>query len=235
MQLNLADRVRGYRVVNLGRSGANSSMVLNQTVRYLAKAERTPDVIIFNAGFNNCWNFEEASVLPRNIAAGSLHAQFRYLAAQSRLLRFSRITVSRIEQLARSSESQISDAQSSQILNVHDETEIAFLTDWVYRDLVRLDREARGKGARLVLLSYWNNIRWVDAAFRRMTQTQGAPLIDVHNFGEPTTESWNTRPVALAAPDFHPNKYGYARIAQLVAQALFDRGLIPPAQAPKVR
>jgi len=225
--LNLANRESGYLVVNLGRTGNNSSLVLNQTKRYLAAAKRMPDIVIFNAGYNNCWNFEDANILPRDIAAGSARAQIRYLAAKSRVLRFSRITLNRLEQLAASSSGEIFQAQRNSVLNQQDKNEVEFLTEWMLQDLVALDCEVRGHRAKLALLSYWNDVPWVDEAYRRMARRYGTPVIDVRNFGGKKTELSITRPVPLVAPDCHPNKFGYARIAQLVERALYDRGLIP--------
>jgi lysophospholipase L1-like esterase len=231
--LNLADRGRGFRVINLGRPGDNSSQAVDRAIRYLAAARRRPDVIVFNAGFNNCWNFADASALPPGVAHGSRRAQFRYLLASSRALRFSSIVVSRLRQLAGGAREQTEAPQRRSVLGDQNEAEVSFLADWEFQDLARLAQETARRKIGLALLTYWNDVRWMDQAYQRLAAERGATVIDVRNFGSPITELETTGPVPLVARDSHPNKFGYARIARLVAQALVDRGLIPRPQAPK--
>jgi lysophospholipase L1-like esterase len=227
----LAARLRESRhrtriaVVNVGRSGFNSSQAADRAADFMAHMPRRPTLIIFNAGKNNDHNFTDARILPDEARKMSRLDQFKYLLAHSRAFRLGQITVSRLQD-------QISvgapdyETGWDKVLNVRGAEEQALLRNWIIRDVEFLRERTADRNVPIVLLNYWLKVREVDEAFAELARRPRIFFVNVIDFGSPI---FHVRlPRTMLSPDQHPNQYGYAIIARLVERTLEKNRLIPP-------
>lgn len=229
-KLNDVDRSRRYRVVNLGRAGDNSSEAVDRALEFLRATPRQPDAIVFNAGKNNDHNLRHARIFPEIEDTNDYRVWAKHLLSNSRAVRLSQLTWSRLEALAEDDQAD-RPMKDNSFLRRRGVAEKRLLTDWVAKDIDALVAAAPG---RVALLSYWMAVDWVDRAFAEAAARHDLPVVDAHNFGGA---------VPLALVPFsglsnselggHPAAPGYALIADLVHETLAARGLLPdPAAAP---
>lgn len=223
--LNASDPERGYQVVNVGRAGNNSTQAVNRLLAYLKSAVAKPDLVIFCAGANNDHNLSEARFLPKEVAKMGFSMRLNFLLAESRAYRLSQNTLKRIRRLLKERKDE-STLTFDDLLNIRRGDELRLLEDWIYDDIAVLWRTLRSRGIGLLLINYFHWTTPVDGTFLRASKDFQIPFLDVRNFGDPFYKYFlNER--GLVAPNFHPNQYGYARIAEMVYNALKKQHLIP--------
>ena len=220
--LNLKAGSPRYKVINLGHAGYNSSQAVNVLFDFLRKSSRQPDIIIFNAGNNNDHNFAEARILPQDARMAGTNVWIEYLLANSRAFRLGQITVYRLKRLV--SKNNIGELENNDVLNVWGKRELELLERWLLADIEVLSKDARSRGAKLVLLNYFTPTPWVDRAFTKAASLYDIPFIDVRGFGYPLGYIASYR--AWVSSDWHPNQYGYARIAEMVYSELVKNGAV---------
>jgi len=223
--LNASDPERAYGIVNLGRSGSNSSEAVNRVLAYLAGGKPKPELVIFCGGANNDHNLVEARFLPEDVADMSFPLRLGHLLAESRAYRLSQSTMKRIRWLLIEKEHE-ENLRYDDLLNVKKGSELKLLRDWIYRDIEMLYQELGSRDIQLVLLNYFHWTAQVDSTFSKAAEDFGIPFVDVRNFGDPLYKYPLNRK-ALVAPNFHPNQYGYTRIAEKLYLALKEINLIP--------
>lgn len=230
--LNASDPEKSVQVINLGRSGDNSSQAAKRLLGYLEGAARPPDLVIFCAGANNDHNLSEATFLPREIAQMGLSLRLNHLLSESRSYRLSQNTVKRVRGLLRSNKNEAA-LRFDDLLNVREAEELRLLEEWIYRDIESVRNASMSRGAGLMLMNYFHSTAQVDRTYARAAGELGVPFLDVRNFGDPAYRFLLNRR-AWVAPNFHPNQYGYARIAERVSAFFRDRRLLEalPAGAP---
>jgi lysophospholipase L1-like esterase len=216
LQLNAVNPAKRYQVINLGVSGFNTSEAADRTIEFLRKTPRKPDFVIFSGGFNNAWNLKGASILPDEIRRKGNIAAWEYVLARSQTYKLSQVAGARLAALRRG------ESTGPTFVDVNaDDAE--FLRGWITHDLQRLYDASCRAGADLALLNYAyageKYQDWGDRAFGEFAKEFKLLMIDVHWFGLPEAEELAT-PSRWLAPDWHPNRYGYARIAFLIVQAL---------------
>ncbi|MCB1154855.1 SGNH/GDSL hydrolase family protein [bacterium] len=224
LRLQLLRPKSKIRVANIADAGFNTSQAVDRLHRVVQRAGRDPDLVIFNAGFNNIWNFQKAWFIPEDIQGRKLEAQLRFLLTQSANYRLGVITVKRMRQLI--DRDQTYRGHHTAVLNADDPNELAFLSSWIKRDIESLADNLAARKTRLVVVSYWNDCRWLDEVLPELGRGENVFVADVHGLGfdHMSTADFER---SLVAPGSHPNKYGYARIAELLAGFLDDAGLLP--------
>lgn len=215
----------GYAVDIQGSGGINSSMAVNRILETIQKDGTQPGIVIFNAGKDNEHNIQEATFFPQKLRIAPFSDQLRHLSEQADSLKLGLTTRARIEDLIATGKPQ-ADLGWDSLFDVAGEAEQRFLEDWIFQDLQRLATELSKRKIALVLLNTWNPIGYVDRAFERARDNLGAVFVDAANFGNLPRNDPPSK--TLLNDDGHPNQYGYAKIADLVSRALFERGLAGP-------
>lgn len=213
------------RVANIGEAGYNTSQAVDRLGNVIEKTGRYPDLVIFTAGYNNIWNFQKAWFIPEDIQGRQLDQQLRYLLAKSANYRLGVITLERMRQLL--DENQGYRGHNTAVFNEDDPNEVKFLSSWIKRDVEGLATSLGDQGTRVLLVTYWHPYRWVDEAFEALAETDNVDVADVRGLGFDGLLDGQLAD-AFIAPGSHPNKYGYARVAELVAKAMDEDGLLPP-------
>jgi lysophospholipase L1-like esterase len=211
-------------VINLGRSGDNSSQAAKRLLRYLDDEALQPNLVIFCAGANNDHNLSEARFLPRDVSQMGLAMRLNHLLAESRSYRLSQNTLKRIRGLLQENKNEAS-LRFDDLLNVREAEELRLLEDWIYRDIESVHRALVSRGAGLMLINYFHGTAQVDDTYARVSKDLDVPFLDVRNFGDPAYRFLLNRR-ALVASNFHPNQHGYARIAEMVFESLRNELLI---------
>ena len=222
--LNTSDPGRIYRVVNLGRSGYNSSEAVNRMLTYLAGGNPKPDLVIFCGGANNDHNLSEARFLPEDIAKMSFSLRLSHLLSESRAYRLSQSTTKRIRGLLVKREDE-GNLRFDDLLNIGEESELKLLEEWIHKDIEMLWQELRLNNIPLMLMNYFHHTAQVDPVFSKAAEAFGIPFVDVRNFGDPEYKALLNKK-ALVAPNFHPNQYGYAKIVEKIHLALIEKNMI---------
>jgi len=221
--LNNEDRAHGYRISKLGGWNCNSSEAANLVVQ-AANGPLHYAVVVFSAGKNNEHVLREASVLPSPIREADFRAKMQYLLQEKSRFRWSDTTKQHLSRLYALPGGPSQDYQKwNSLLDVNGVSEIAFLSSWLEEDIRTLHASLATHGIRLVLLNYFQDCLWVDRSFESISRLLGIPFVDIRDFGFSDQEKAGR----LISGVTHPNKYGYARIAKLVQQAIMKNGLVP--------
>lgn len=191
----------GAKVVNLGRSGSNSTAVL-AAVREGLRAHR-PRAVLVLAGNNDHWNLD-------GVDAGRYagwRGRARAAALSLRTLRLAFLLLDRAP--GGGAASGAIDREAHRRL--------------VAENLTAIVRAVRAAGAVPVLGTYFHRHGWgVNEIVREVARAEGVPLADHQaRFQALPVEAQG----ALLVPDGHPNEAGYALMAEVWAEVLGRSGL----------
>ena len=217
------------RVVNVGRSGYNTSQAVNDAISYMRTNKEKPDLVIFQAGVNNPHNYSEARFGIAEASRPGFFSMVKYMAADVRMFHVLLIVGDRIERLF--SKSLIPPGATKGL----DHSKVRLLQKWIRRDIEELHRYVSRDNAKMVLVGYWHTARWVEDVYREYAASHSDVIyID--------TKTYRTGMSVLTAfrifstpPDWHPNQYGYARIAEIVYHDLVDQGWLIESEQPSAQ
>ena len=213
----LIDRLTGpgeWDVVNWGVAGQNSSQVRERGESFVAEYPDRAKIVVFAAGLNNQYNFQNAPMLPPELAEGSRAMKADYLLRNVRVYHFGRRSVELLTQVK-----QLEDAGKAEptqaLLSVEEAAERDFLAKWIQQDIALLRRQLREHNVKIALLNYWFGCPWIDRAYAAVPPGDDLLVIDVSRFGLDVPFDMLAERFANG-DDRHPNLYGYARMAEIV-------------------
>lgn len=218
--LNNAYSEPGYRVINEGYSGDNSSQSVERLINRLEENAEFIDLVIFSSGKNNEHQLTRASFLPKEIRE-EMDRIFPYLLEKKDFYHFSSKTVLNLKSLNRKGIAP-EDAGWGMVLNMESEVELDLLLKWLKIDLQRLLKTLKTRGINLVLMNYYHNVLWVDAAFVSFALEHDLVYANITDFDLDE----NLMVPKLTTSNFRPNKYGNARITEILHQAFIDNQLL---------
>ncbi|MFH1469100.1 MAG: GDSL-type esterase/lipase family protein [Pseudomonadota bacterium] len=102
---------------------------------------------------------------------------------------------------------------------------MADLAAWAHADLTQMVAACRAHGAPVVLQDYPNDNR-MNAVLREVAMEHDLPFVHQHEAFEALLQAGTLRG-DLFEPDGHPNPTGYRRMAEVLADALEQGGVLP--------
>ncbi|MFC1890615.1 SGNH/GDSL hydrolase family protein [Thermodesulfobacteriota bacterium] len=225
--LEESDPDRRYRVVNLGQAGSNSSESVDRVLEFIAESQAAPDLVIFQAGKNNEHNFRNASIFEGVKLNDNPRLWAEHLLANMRIFRLSKITVRRLRQIIHDPRQDLSPGFFDEMFDEELPPEHLFLSSWILNDLERLHSAVSNSRGRMAMLNYFSKVPYVDDAYASARQKWRLPLFNIHRFCLNMHPYLVERIGLLNLFNGHPNKRGYALIADIVHQSLLDEGLLP--------
>lgn len=225
--LNHDDAKSRWAVLNLGKSGSNSSQAVDRALAFLETSPKSLQFVVFCAGTNNDHNFEGASLPPdENLNLGGWVAPKYHLTRKFAAARLLFVLIDRWRQ---SKPPDDSPAPASPGDENGKSPEIEYIQRWVEHDIEALYEQVHRAGARLVLVNYWFPVGHLDEVYSRvMKRHEDVLFVDVGKFG--TDRSYPVLYRTYANLDWHCNEEGYGRIAHLVYQGMKTAGwlALPP-------
>ena len=236
----------GYRVVNLGLPGMNSSTILAKLPRWIDRYQ--PRTVIFCAGINNLWNTADSD-RERGRAAGARWLGRSRTLRLLRLIAFGRADQADLPEDTGRPELQRTlldegrggvehrDAATGELLARHQGNvrggarDLDAAAHLLADDLEALLDLSREQGFEVVLLTYAARPDTPGGRFStndRMSETMvafaaehGLPVVDPRpRFEKLLGTSEDRTPFFHTQRDDHPNAAGYDEVARLVAAAL---------------
>ncbi|MBZ0273166.1 SGNH/GDSL hydrolase family protein [bacterium] len=205
---------RKLQVLNQGEPGSNSSLARQSVRRFFEQSPIAPDVLIFCAGWNNIWNVQGAPVLPDEVAAAPSSEWYAYLLRNSYALRLSRVTQARLEQFAAGG-----GEFPTKVFSVDEPQEQKLLREWLRADLDAVREICKKHGTRLIVMNYWFPTPWIERELLAFEAETNTSYVNVDNFGYKNRATLRC-PSELVTQNCHPNGKGYARIADILLEAV---------------
>jgi lysophospholipase L1-like esterase len=220
----------GIRLINLGRSGINSSQSLARVA--WAMDQHRPDLLLVLTGNNdhhnltdsNYWRFEDSTLGPAAIMA----ARFRIFVHSLRVWRLGRTAIQLVKggptpnEFFETDPRRSHDGERADLLAIDLETHRRQL---VY-NLTRIVELARERRVQVVLQTYFHFHGYhVNEVIRDVASDLDVPLVD-HNYLFHTLVPAERRE-SMRIPDGHPNSDGYAFMALQVEDELGRLEFVP--------
>jgi len=102
---------------------------------------------------------------------------------------------------------------------------MADLAAWAHADLARMIEECRARGARVVVQGYPNG-GWSSGVLREVALEEDLPFVDQYQ-AFTALRAAGAQSADLFVPDGHPTPAGYRRMAEVLADALEQGGMLP--------
>ena len=200
-------------------TGLKSAMGINPADPADTGLEQRIDLMVICVGKNNDHNLLGVEYFNAAVDQVPDSVALERLLEKSGAYQLSKITRSRIRQLLTKDIKAI--AESTCVLCREDEP---FLRQWLEHDYREMIMLGRAKGARIVLMNYFEIVDYVDETMMEIAESdKDLIFVDNHNFNLPPP--YYTKP--FQAPCTHPNEKGYARIATHLYDSLEAQGWLP--------
>jgi lysophospholipase L1-like esterase len=223
-----------YRVINEGLPGRNTATIDKELPDLLARYR--PQAVLILCGLNDRWNVtdrsrdgDESRSLWRRVTDGVLE--------RSRLVKLLRIVATRWHTSAISSSDPEVPAEPWPEQRGPDLSDPA-LSELLARALAHTVELCSARGAWPALMTYASNappFAAVQQGIRDAARATGCVLIDHESVFTQARQS-RAADDLLFPKDWHPKPAGYGLMAETIARALFDAGIVtvPPGSAPVV-
>ena len=214
------------RIVNVGSAGTNSSQALRRMADAMAEAE--PDLIVAMTGNNDhhnltassYWRFQDRELGSWDVAAAGLRSSLH----ASRVYRLVRATWQKGRGAATTNEffAREEEQRHRDLIAIDRETHRKQLR----YNLIKIVELARNHETPIVFQTYFHFHGYhVNEVIRDTAARHDVPLAD-HNYVFHTDVPPEERP-ALRIEDGHPNRDGYALMAETLAATLRQARLVP--------
>jgi lysophospholipase L1-like esterase len=178
------------------------------------------DIVVICVGKNNNHNLRGIDYLNKYIADVPERARLANILETSGAYQLKKITRSRIRQLVNGD---VID-KNTYFCVLCDEND-PFLKEWVRHDFQEMIDIAGKLGAKVVLMTYWEEVPFVDKIMESLAKSNDDVIfVSQHGFNLPLF----CLEEPYLAPDTHPNEKGYARIAAHLYQSLDNKGWLTP-------